>query len=164
MFAQLSPSPPHLHTGSLVHTALFLLHENLREHFEFSQLHLTSCSPETGAGEPSEKEPILAFGLGSSTPRSDGQDKWGFIPHPGSYISLTMSTAHMFNPCSMVRWQLVNSLFISELLEEKTPAHLCFPNADRNESMLPYASLLYVARILYCTSSGVIAFDLSLNM
>ena len=48
MFVQLSPSPPHLHSS--VHTTLFPLHEHLREHFDFSQLHLTSCSTETGAG------------------------------------------------------------------------------------------------------------------
>ena len=47
MSVQLSPSLPHLHSS--VHTTLFPLHEHLCEHFDFSELHLTSCSTETGA-------------------------------------------------------------------------------------------------------------------
>ncbi len=50
---QKSFSPPHLQSS--VQTMLFSLHEHLLEHLDFSQLHLTSCSTDTGAGATRER-------------------------------------------------------------------------------------------------------------
>ena len=67
-----------------------------------------------------EKQPALALGIGISTLRSVGQDKWGLTRYPGAiYIGLDMSI--MFNPCSLSQWQFVNSLFTFLLLEQKPP-------------------------------------------
>ena len=68
-----------------------------------------------------------------------------------------MSTAHMFNPCSLGRWQFVNSLFNSELLEQKPPAHICFPNADRNESKETLHSHVAILRTAQLVGLGQLA-------
>ena len=70
---------------------------------------------------------FITFGLGISTPKVSGSKQVGFNSHSlVPYISRDMSTAHnMFNPCSLGRWQFVNSLFTFELTE-----HHCFSNAD----------------------------------
>ena len=81
MFVQLSPSRPHL--PSFVHTTLFPLHEHLCEHFDFSELHMTSCSTETGAGATRERTGTSFFWSRYLHPKVS-QDKWGLIPYHGA--------------------------------------------------------------------------------
>ena len=126
MFVQLSHSLPHL--NSSVHTTLFPLHEHLCEHFDFSELHLTSCSTETGAGATRERTGTSFWSRYLHSKVSGSRQVW---PNTISWCHILAWTwARRISPCSLGWWQFVNSLFISQLLEQKTPEHLCFPDVD----------------------------------
>ena len=49
------------------------------------------------------------------------------------HICQDMGTAYMFNPCSLGWWQFVNSLFISELLEQKHLSIFASPHGQKRE-------------------------------
>ena len=111
-----------------------------------------------------EKEPTLSFGLGIS--------RWS---RPAGFNTITRRhtlawtcARRMFNPCSLGRWQFVNSLFISELLEIKPHDHLRFSNVDSTwtekrakklftATQLFFGRVISFAKIKYCYQNGVVS-------
>ena len=84
-----------------------------------------------------EKEPALAFGLGISIPRSEGQDKWGLIPYPGVILAWTWAWRICSIHAPWVGGSLSTPCSSQSSLNKSTWASLlpqCGLHMDRKES------------------------------